>query len=86
MIHSAKPCVVHFPAPIYSGSLDTSSVPCSNDVVISILFVYISVFISRNLIHFILLQKFWKHKTVPRRPKRSTKLYVSTITFGVYFN
>ena len=56
MIHSAKPCVVHFPAPIYSGSLDTSSVPCSNDVVISILFVYISVFISRNLIHFILLQ------------------------------
>lgn len=79
-------CVVHCPAPINSGSLDTSSVPYSKDVVISILFVYISILISKNYIHFILLQQFLKHETVPKRPERSTKLYVSTMTFGAYFN
>lgn len=79
-------CVVHCPSPVNSGSLDTSSVPHSKDVVISIIFVYISVLISKNYIHFILLKQFLKHETVPRRSERSTKLYASIMTFGAYFN
>lgn len=39
--------------PIYSGSLETSSVPYSKDVVISNLFVCVSVSVSKHLIHFI---------------------------------
>lgn len=39
--------------PIYSGGLETSSVPRSKDVVISDLFICISVLVSKHLIHFI---------------------------------
>lgn len=76
------PCLSS-PHHIYSGSLETSSVPHSNNVVISVLFVCISTLNSKNLIHFILLKKC---KTVPGRPEMSMKLYVSAMTFRARFH
>lgn len=47
--------------PAYSGSPETSSVPHSKDVAISVVFlICISILVSKNSTHFNSLKKFWK--------------------------